>query len=66
MQEEQHSRLRRLGNVSGAPGSESLCHVPMPLGSERALLLVAFGVCSPPTMVDVEDERLKVLASGAR
>lgn len=43
----------------------------MPLGSlesvEVALLteLPGFGVCSP-TMVDVDDERLKVLASGAR
>lgn len=43
--------------------------IPMPLGSfgsDKVVLLVAFGVCSPLTMVEVEDERLKVLASGAR
>jgi hypothetical protein len=46
----------------------------MPLGSFEstsvALLAVleteALGVASPLTMVDVDDERLKVLARGAR
>lgn len=41
-------------------------YLPMPLGSLGSETLEALGVCSPPTMVDVDDERLKVLASGAR
>jgi hypothetical protein len=45
-------------------------YIPMPLGSlsARVLLLLTepdFDDCSP-TIVDVDDERLKVLASGAR
>lgn len=38
------------------------------LGSARGELpaVVALGVCSPLVMVDVDEERLKVLARGAR
>ena len=60
---------RGWASVSIARGVQAVDHLPMPLGSfesERAELLAAFGVCSPLTMVEVEDERLKVLASGAR
>jgi hypothetical protein len=69
VEEGQHLLRRQLGLISSRDSREDRCDSPMPWGSfasERAVLLVALGVCSPLTMVDVEDERLNVLASGAR
>jgi hypothetical protein len=69
VEEGQHLLPRRLGLISSSDSRKARCHSPMPWGSfesERAVLLVALGVCSPLTIVDVDDERLNVLASGAR
>ena len=69
MEEERRWLQTPLGCVSVQGYAQAGYHVPMPCGSlesESVVLLDALGVCSPLTMVEVEDERLKVLASGAR